>query len=43
MTIPQLRVRTEFSFRQAFGPVPRVAAAIKELGAPAAGIVDGGT
>lgn len=43
MTIPQLRVRTEFSFRQAFGPVPRVAAAVKELGAPAAGIVDGGT
>ena len=43
MTIPQLRVRTEFSFRQAFGPVPRVAAAVKSLGAPAAGIVDGGT
>lgn len=43
MTIPQLRVRTEFTFRQAFGPVPRVAAAVKELGAPAAGIVDGST
>lgn len=43
MTIPQLRVRTEFSFRQTFGPVARVAAAIKALGAPAAGIVDGGT
>jgi DNA polymerase III alpha subunit len=43
MTIPQLRVRTEFTFRQAFGPVPRVAAAVKELGAPAAGVVDGGT
>lgn len=43
MTIPQLRCRTEFTFRQTFGPVPRVAAAIKELGAPAAGIVDGGT
>lgn len=43
MTFPQLRVRTEFSFRAAFGPVPRVAAAVAELGAPAAGIVDGGT
>jgi len=43
MTLPQLRCRTEFSFRQAFGPVPRVAAAVKALGAPAAGIVDGGT
>ena len=43
MTFPQLRVRTEFSFRQAFGPVPRVAAAVQALGAPAAGIVDGGT
>lgn len=41
--IPQLRVRTEFSFRAAFGPVPRVAAALAELGAPAAGIVDPGT
>jgi DNA polymerase III alpha subunit len=43
MTIPQLRCRTEFSFRQCFGPVPRVAAAVKELGAPAAGIVDPST
>lgn len=43
MSLPQLRCRTEFSFRQAFGPVPRVAAAVKALGAPAAGIVDGGT
>lgn len=43
MSLPQLRVRTEFSFRQAFGPVPRVAAAVKALDAPAAGIVDGGT
>jgi len=43
MTLPQLRCRTEFSFRQAFGPVPRVAAAVQSLGAPAAGIVDGST
>jgi DNA-directed DNA polymerase III PolC len=42
-TLPQLRVRTEFSFRDAFGPVPRVAAALAELGCPAAGIVDPGT
>lgn len=41
--LPQLRVRTEFSFRQCFGPVGRVAAALAELGAPAAGIVDDGT
>jgi DNA polymerase III alpha subunit len=43
VTLPQLRCRTEFSFRQAFGPVPRVAAAVQALGASAAGIVDGGT
>ena len=43
MTIPQLRLRTEFSFRQAFGPVGRVAAAASAAGAPAAGIVDGST
>jgi DNA-directed DNA polymerase III PolC len=43
MTLPQLRCRTEFSFRQAFGPVSRVAAAAAALGAPAAGIVDGST
>lgn len=43
MTLPQLRCRTEFSFRQAFGPVRRVAAAVQALHAPAAGIVDGST
>lgn len=41
--IPQLRVKTEFSFRQAFGPVKRVAAALAEMKCPAAAIVDGGT
>lgn len=41
--IPQLRVRTEFSFRETYAPVDRVAAAIRELGAPAAAIVDGST
>ncbi len=43
MPIPQLRCRTEFSFRQAFGPVPRVAAAAAATGAARAGIVDGST
>ena len=43
MTLPQLRCRTEFSFRQAFGPVPRVALAAYALSAPAAGIVDPST
>lgn len=37
---PQLRVRTEFSFRAAYGPIPKVAARLAELAAPAAGIVD---
>lgn len=40
---PQLRVRTEFSFRKTFAPVARVGAALAALGAPAGGIVDGGT
>lgn len=41
--IPQLRVRTEFSFRQVYGQVAKVADALAELGTPAAAIVDGGT
>jgi len=41
--IPQLRIRTEFSFRNAFGPIKKVAAALEELKCPAAAIVDGGT
>lgn len=41
--IPQLRVRTEFAFRQGFGPVPVVAEALEQMGCGAAGIVDGGT
>lgn len=40
---PQLRVRTEFSFREAFGPVKRVVSALCDLHTPVAGIVDGGT
>jgi DNA polymerase III alpha subunit len=39
----QLRVRTEFSFREAFGKIPAVADRLVELDSPAAGIVDGGT
>jgi len=43
MSIPQLRVRTEFSFRKVFGPIARVAAALREIEAPCAGIVDSDT
>lgn len=48
LTIPQLRVRTEFSFRNkfdclAYGPVGLLAETLRDLGAGAAGIVDGGT
>jgi DNA-directed DNA polymerase III PolC len=39
-SIPQLKVRTEYSFRSAFGPVDKVAARLEEIGCPAAGIVD---
>lgn len=39
----QLRVRTEFSYRAAFGPVPEVVARLKTMGTPAAAIVDEGT
>lgn len=41
--IPQLRVRTEFSFKGVYGPINKVADALAALNAPAAGIVDGGT
>lgn len=41
--LPQLRVRTEYSFGVAFGPVPTVAAALAEMKCPAAAMVDGGT
>ena len=41
--IPQLRVRTEFHFKNAFGPIEKVADALKNLECPAAGIVDVGT
>jgi DNA polymerase III alpha subunit len=47
--IPQLRCRTEFSFRDGsrdiatFAPLSRMADALAAIEAPAAGIVDGGT
>lgn len=41
--LAQLRCRTEFSFRETFGKIPDVAARLKAINAPAAGIVDGGT
>ena len=44
MSLPQLRVRTEYSFRNCYGPVPVVAARLAELGCAAAACVDtGGT
>lgn len=39
---PQLRCRSEFSFRAAYGPLDAVAARLAALGAPAAGLVDSG-
>lgn len=39
--LAQLRIRSEFSFRQAYGPVKTVAQAL--AGVPAAGLVDGST
>lgn len=40
MSLPQLRVRTEFSFRNCYGPIDRVAARLQDIGTPLAGIVD---
>lgn len=42
MSLPQLRCRTEYSFKQAFGSARRVAERLAELQCPAAGIVDSG-
>jgi len=43
MTIPQLRVRTGYSFRNAYGRCPEVIEQLKEIGCQAAAIVDHGT
>lgn len=41
--LPQLRLRTEFSFRETFAPIGRIVERLKAINAPGAGIVDGGT
>ena len=41
--LAQLRVRTEFSFRAAFGKLPTIAQQLAAINTPAAGIVDRGT
>lgn len=41
--IPQLRVRTESSFNEAYGPLDRIASRLVDLGTPAAGCVDPST
>lgn len=40
ISLPQLRVRTEHSFRRAYGPTARVADVLSEIGTPFAGCVD---
>ncbi len=43
MTFPQLRVRTGFSFRNAYGHLPEIMAHLKDIGCTSAAIVDKGT
>jgi DNA-directed DNA polymerase III PolC len=43
MTIPNLRVRTEFSFKSVFGPVALVSETLAKMKCPAAAMVDVGT
>jgi DNA-directed DNA polymerase III PolC len=38
--MPQLRIRTEYSYRSCYGPVERVAEHLAAIGCPAAGVVD---
>lgn len=38
--IPQLRIRSEYSYRSCYGPVPRVAERLQELGVTTAALVD---
>ncbi len=40
MSIPQLRIKTEYSYKRVYGPAKEVAARLKDLGCHAAGIVD---
>jgi len=39
-SMPQLKIRTEYSFRNAFGPVDKVAERLSEIGCRVAGMVD---
>lgn len=43
MTFPQLRVKTGYSFRNAYGHIPEVIERLNEIGATTAAIVDHGT
>lgn len=43
MHIPQLRVRTGFTFRDCYGEISDIAVRLKDIGAESAGIVDHGT
>jgi DNA polymerase III alpha subunit len=40
MALPQLKIRSEFSFRRAFGSPALVVQRLKEIGAPIGGLVD---
>lgn len=43
MHLPQLRVRTGYTYRDVYGRLPEVFERLKEIGAPFAAIVDAGT
>src|SRR5579864_3089446 len=43
MTLPQLRVRTGYSYRNAYGRMPEVVEKLKEIGCTSAAMVDSGT
>ncbi|USN16400.1 DNA polymerase III subunit alpha [Luteibacter phage vB_LflM-Pluto] len=43
MSFPQLRIRTGYTYRDAYGRMPEVIEKIKEVGAPRAAIVDANT
>jgi len=40
MNLPNLRTRSEYSFRSAYGPIPRILSRLEGLTCPAAGLVD---
>jgi DNA polymerase III alpha subunit len=42
-TLPQLRVRSGYSYRNAYGRMPEIVTKLKELGVTSAGLVDHGT